>query len=193
MFSILGSIFGITQAYLTGKIQNSTETINPFVDAGLYYNNSLLQENAITGSIDASGNLSLNVGGNALTPTNNVINLPLTIKNTGNINAELFSIFVQIDFYDGENLSPVSNNNGEDSYYITLVAPNTYTIEDNMFYTFNTVTLNKNGGNSSQILNSLLISNIIGEDDGEDADAVCGKTFKIHFYIEVLQEGADEL
>ena len=59
-----------------------------------------------------------------------------------------------------------------------------YTIEDNMLYTFDTVTLNKNGGNSSQILSSLLISEI------NSLDAICGKTFEIHFYIEVLQEGA---
>lgn len=188
MFTILGSIFGFSSAYLTGKIEKSTQTLNPFIEAGLYYNNSLLEQNTITGSIDASGNVSISVGGNSLTASGSTFSLPLYVKNIGNIDAYLYSITAQIDFYDGEDYAPISNESGEDTYHLTLVTPNTYTLEYNSFYSFTgDISLTKNAGTSSQILSSIIVGNDIANSQ------LCGKTFEIHFFLDVGQEGLEDL
>jgi len=188
MFTILGSVFGFSSAYLTGKIEKSTQTLNPFIEAGLYYNNSLLEQNTITGSIDASGNVSISVDGNSLTASGSTFSLPLYVKNTGNIDAYLYSISVDFAFYvNGEQVARV-NESGENTYYLTLITPNTYTLEYNMFYSFTgDISLTKNGGSSSQILSSIIVGNDIANSQLRNT------TFKINFYIEIGQEGLEDL
>lgn len=190
MLTVLGSVFGITFAYLNGKIENSTEAPNPYVEAGIYYNSTLLSEDSITGSIDANGAVSLKVNNTNISKSSNSFALPLYVKNTGNIDAYLLSVMVIIDFYDGENLSPVSNNSGEDTYYLTLKTPNTFTVVDNTLYMISSdIVLNKNGGNRSQILTSI---NLATEDVIKNSNLI-NKNFTMTILAEIGQEGIEDI
>jgi len=189
MFTILGSIFGVTDAYLKGKIEDSTQSVNPFIDAGLYYNNNLV--NSITGSIDASGNVSLSVNGGSVTASGTSFPLALSVKNIGNVDAYIHSVMVYIEFYNGETLVDIPNECGSNSYYLTFVVPNTYSLIDNTMYILPDndaeVKLTKNGGNNLQILSSVLVDSSI------PTSQLVNKNFKIHLIVEAGQEGLNDL
>ena len=196
ILTVLGSVFGLTLAYLNGRLDKSSQTPNPYVEAALYYvdgqsNQIILEENSITGSIDASGNVSLSVKDTSISKdASNNFALPIYVKKTGNINAYVISVLVDIEFYDGSTLAPaVSISSGLDSYYLTFVAPNTYTIDFNSFYSFTSDVLLAPNASGSQILTSLNCA--VAEDIA--FSQLINKNFKVKFIVEIGQEGIEDL
>lgn len=192
---VLGSVLGVTFAYIYGtKSVDDDPSDTPFISGEVYYNNTKLTGDydsvSITGNINASGVVTLNVAGSTLAanPGEN-IDLPLSIKNAGNVDAVLVDLMVTIEIVSSDSEFIWNATNNEDEYYLTLNTNTTngYTITDNTFIDNSSVTYLKNSANSSQFITSLSVDSTIASSE------LCNCTFTITIQLGLGQVGISDL
>lgn len=181
---MLASFLGVTIAYIKGFDKHTDEVDTPYLALDYYYNTTKLSSGAISGEIDASGNVTLKVNGSSVSLTALNINL----KNSGNINGKVANVFAVVEYYnaDGTKDTESETNNQAGTPYISLNAGTGYTIENGVF-SFGDITLTKNGGNSSQIIKGITVDSAI------TSSKLKGKTFKITITAEIAQEGYESI
>lgn len=189
-FCILGSVFAVTYAYLTGAFEKDLSSDNPYLQVDWYYNNTQISSNSVTGTISADGVVNVSIDGQAITnntTTNSTINLPITIKNSGNIDGQILSIMVVIELYENDGTTKINNpslSNGNNSYHLQLNAVDGLNIIANSFYELeNNILLTKNSQNEQQILQSISVS----DSNVLKTTQLADKKFKIIFSAEILQ------
>ncbi len=181
---MLTSFLGVTIAYIKGYDNHTDKVDTPYLALEYYYNTTKLSSGAITGEIDASGNVTLKVNGSSVSLTA----LNINIKNSGNINGKVANVFAIIEYYntDGTLDTESETNNEAGTPYISLTAGTGYTIENGVF-SFGDITLTKNSGNSSQIIKGITVDSTIA------SSSLKGKTFKITITAEIAQEGYESI
>lgn len=186
-----GSIIGVTVAYLSGAFTKDNSIDNPYLGLDFIYNNVALST-GISGSItdDAKVN-SITVGTNTITGTTSgsVTNfdMPIYLKNVGNIKGKLLSVSVSLFLYDGTTQLTSQYNYKEDGgYFITVNAAPNFTFEDNnnSVLVFGDTFLDV--GESIQILSSISVEGL------EDTE-LNGCTFTIIITATIGQENIENL
>ena len=184
---MLASFLGVTIAYIKGYDNHTDEVDTPYLALEYYYNTTKLSSGAITGEIDASGNVTLKVNGSSASLTALNINL----KNSGNINGKVANVFAIIEYYNTDGILDTESetNNQAGNPYISLNAGTDYTIENGEFKIKDDkdITLTKNGGNSSQIIKGITVDSTITN------SSLKGKIFKITITAEIAQEGYESI
>lgn len=183
---MLASFLGVTIAYIKGFDKHDDEIETPYLALEYYYNTTKLSSGAITGEIDESGNVTIKVNGTAVDKNS----LNISIKNIGNINGKLASVFAYIEIYNSDgtidNDTDKVNDNG--THYISITPGSDYIVENGMLSADSNkdITLTKNGG-ISQIIKGIIVDDTITNSN------LKGKTFKIMITAEIAQEGYESI
>lgn len=185
---VLGSIFSVSYAYLSGNFKGSSSSDNPYAETKFYYNNLEISQNSITGTIGSDGKVTLNVGSTVVASnTTSNISLPIYIKNAGNIDANIQSIVVVITFKSGSTTVYPDNCFAENQYYLQFNSSN-FTIENNSFFVISgNQVLQKGQANSIQILNSLDLNGNMYVSE------LYGKSFVINLSATIEQNGIENI
>lgn len=191
---MLGAIFGLTYAYIIGNVSDDTSSNMPFVQADIYYGTTKLTGGvelpSITGSISATGVVSLKINSTTLTANpGESINLPLYIKNSGNVDAELISLSMILTITNTSDGFEDNAIYGSNDYYLTFntVENSGYTYLENMIFDYNDITLTKDSSSQTQFLSTISVDSNIA------SSSLCGTTFTINCQAEIGQIGIEDL
>ncbi|MBE5745803.1 MAG: hypothetical protein E7359_00740 [Clostridiales bacterium] len=200
---LLACVFGVTLAYIIGHVQDDTEGGLPFVKGEVYYNTTKLatvndngiDSSVITGSINSSGVVSLNVAGSVITanPGENLA-LPIYIKNSGNVQAEIMSVVAAISIKNTSNqeMSNTAIPNGtEETFYLTFITPTANSekinVLSNTIFSFQEALLDAQEASQFQIISALNVASDITSSFLVDC------SFTITLYVEIGQVGISNL
>lgn len=198
LICLLGTVFGVTYAYVTGSFSNNpsgndnASSQNPYLTGSYYYfdgtTNYKISSNAISGSISDDGTVTLQVVTTDGTKTisigqNNTFSLPIRVKNEGNINGEVFNVQALIKFFNGENEIYSENQSGIGDYYLQINSSN-FTVENNSTLA-GMQDIEIDG--YVNLIDSLVVSNEIADSE------LCGLNFKISLNCDLGQEDIDSI
>ncbi len=198
LICVLGTIFSVSYAYLSGSFSKDHSSLNPYVNLEYYYVDGSteykIDKNGITGSVSSAGVVSLSVKSGSTTKTITInsttktFSLPIKIKNSGNVDGVVKNIFATINFLSGSSKVVVDNSYGAGLYYLQLVS-STYQIQNNSVFDIsqNKIALTKNSGNSVQVLSGLKVQDAIS------SSVCCGKSFVINLTSTIVQENFDSI
>lgn len=194
---VLGMVFSVSYAYISGSLVKDSSTLNPYVQLEYYYNDGTtdykIDQGGITGAITSAGVVSLSVRSGSTTKTITInsstktFSLPIKIKNAGNVDGEVLSISASLTFKNGDTIVPVDNSYGTKLYFLQMVSD--YTLTSNSIFELGAskISLTKQSGNAVQILSGLKVSDNIASSD------CCGKNFVLNITAEIAQKGLEDL
>lgn len=189
---ILGSVLCVSLAYLSGAFKEGKTVDNPYLGLEFIYNNSTIS-GEISGTIGADGSLTqISVGSTNITGTTSgsdkIFNMPIYIKNTGNIDGKLINLMAYFEFFDGvEKVTTgfIDYDDFNERYFIQIVPSSTnFNIQNNSSFVFSDKVIAS--GETLQIIDSLNVS-------GLDESDLCGYKFVLHFVASLGQDNIDEI
>lgn len=177
----LACISTITFAWVNGNLKDNHASNSPFISVSL--TDGTTNISSIYGNID---NRTLTYNSTTKTASSEIINAPIVLKNTGNINLVFDFVYISIEFYNSEadaqtgtNAIGVSNSNVGGGFYVEIVNGSNFSIQDNSMLTSSSVVA-PNG--SIQVISGIKFNSI------DENSELMGKFFRINIMAQTHQE-----